>query len=258
MEKRYLFQAHAIAASGHFTNPFEDLIPAQAATALPVEGGYGSARSEGFRYKEIFSFGTAYSEVVGTVNHKDGAREVLAITAIERVNILDAVTCDRVVARVASRYPADGSEPAIVPTGSRLEGLRVGDLVFNQLDFAMDVFSEYDTWSKLMGALGDGRARERLAPLMLPRPDGTPIPLPTGDPYPAMMGFSIVRGLGKAGEQRHLPFRVAVPHFGTVHLGDFFAFPTRRQVLMIRVELGSPVGGSAGIGGSGSGTDTNP
>src|SRR6266571_2362466 len=79
---RFLFHGHAIAAAGKITSPFQDIIPAQAASALPIDGGYGSARVENFRYKEIFSFASAYSEVAGTfVEREGGAYETLSLTA---------------------------------------------------------------------------------------------------------------------------------------------------------------------------------
>src|SRR5580704_4643860 len=63
--KRYLFQADATGVAGQFVFPFPEAIPIQAASALPSEGGRGSSRVDGFRHKDILSFGSAYTEVGG-------------------------------------------------------------------------------------------------------------------------------------------------------------------------------------------------
>src|SRR6266576_1314460 len=102
-KKRYLHQASAIATSGRITRPFCDLIPTQASLALPIDGGHESKRVENFRYKEIVSFASAYSEVAGSEHGPDGPFDTLALTAIEKLNILDVVTCERVVARISSK-----------------------------------------------------------------------------------------------------------------------------------------------------------
>src|SRR5690348_13619660 len=125
--KRYLHQADAIAAWGHITRPFCEPIPTQAALALPVAGGYGSARVDGFRFKEILSFGAAYTEVVGSEHNPEGPFDTLALCAIEKLNILDVVTCDRLVARISSRRDLANDEPEITTLGSRFEGLRIGN-----------------------------------------------------------------------------------------------------------------------------------
>ena len=124
--KRYLHQASAIATWGHITRPFCELIPTQAASALPVSGGYVSARAEGFRYKEIMSFASAYSEVEGSEHGPDGPFDTLALTVIEKLNILDLVTCDRVMARISSM--SKGDDPEFTTVGSRFERLRIGRL----------------------------------------------------------------------------------------------------------------------------------
>jgi len=224
--KRFLFHGHAVAAAGKITSPFQDIIPAQAASALAIDGGYGSARAGDFRYKEIFSFASAYSEVVGTYVEKNGgAYETLSLTAIERVNILDVVTCDRIVARITAKYAADGKTPPTVSiAGSRFERLRVGNDFFEKLDLEPDLLDKY-------GASGFGTALPGTA-------------AGAGREYPH--------------DVLSEPRQFKLPQFGDVFLGEHFPLPNLRHLVMLRVSLGCPVTGTVNVGGAVTGGDPYP
>jgi hypothetical protein len=241
--KRYLFQASAFGIAGQIAHPFNDLIPVQAASALPSVGGFGSARADGFRYREILSFASAYSQVVGT-EAAEGVLEIVSLSVVEKLNLLDVVTCDRIVARLSSKYTSDyeaGSGPpesSIVPLGSRFEGLRIGNHFFERLEVAPDYFCqpEQACWTGLCKAVEKDRGL--LQNLSLPAPDGRPVPLPDDLQSTGLLGFCIALGEPKPGEVLGAPLRFEVPQFGTVHLGEFFCYPSSRSLTMLRVELG--------------------
>ncbi len=230
--KRFLFHGHAIAAAGKITSPFQDIIPSQAVSAVPISGGYSSARVENFRYKEIFSFASAYSEATGAYVERDGvgAYETLSLTAIEKVNFLDVVTCDRVVARITVKYPADRSEPTVVTAGSRFERLRVGNFFFEKLDLAPDVFANYDSSAKSEYADAAAGPSDKRAS--------------ASEEYPP--------------DVLDQPRKISIPQFGDVFLGERFAFPNLRHLTMLRISMGCPVSGGAAIGGAVSGGDPYP
>jgi len=225
--KRFLFHGHAVAAAGKITSPFQDIIPAQAASALSIDGGYSSARVGDFRHKEIFSFASAYSEVVGTYVEKSGGfYETLSLTAIEKVNILDVVTCDRIVARITAKYAADGKTPPTVSiAGSRFERLRVGNDFFEKLDLDPDLLDKY-------GASGFGTAL----------PGATAAS--AGREYPQ--------------DVLSEPRQFKLPQFGDVFLGEHFPLPNLRHLVMLRVSLGCPVTGTVNVGGAVTGGDPYP
>jgi len=242
--KRYIFQADAIGVAGQFTHPFNDIIPAQAATALPSDGGLGASRVEGFRHKEILSFSSASTEVVGK-EIAEGVYETISTSVVENFNLLDTVTCDRMVARLEGKYPCGngdssgcGSELCVVPLGSRFEGLRIGDIFFEILEVAPDYFCRPDRacWTGLENALRDEEERRMLAPLSLPGRDGIPVPLPADGQRQDVLGFCIALD-PRPGSRLGAPLCFQVPEFGTVHLGEFFCYPSSRQLSMLRVEL---------------------
>jgi hypothetical protein len=266
--RRYIFQGDAIGASGQINHPFHDIISVQAASALTSDGGFSTARVDGFRYKEIFSFASAYTQVTGSEPHT-GVFETLSLSVVEKLNILGVVTCDRVVARVTTKFPGDRGEGAspppetsIVPRGSYYERLRIGNEFFESLEIADYLCQpEYACWSGLLNALESNETRTLLQPLSLPAPgpNGKPAPLRYGGKAPGMLGFGVaLRAPKNAGEVGD-PLRIEVPQFGTVHLGEFFCYPDSRQLTMLRVELGCPVAGGLSLGiGSGGGTPYPP
>jgi hypothetical protein len=248
----YLHDASAVAVSGQIVSPFQDLIPTQAALALPVSGGYGSTRVEGFRYKEILSFGSAYTEVAGA-GGKDAPFETMATSAIEKLNILDVITCERMVCRIASAFTAGGKEPTFTTLGSRFERLRIGNYFWDELDLGAGILADCPTWSKLQSALGNGGTRDQLKRMAMPAPNGDPVPLPEGDRMPNLVGFSLGAAAGKSANAKEVPARINLPQLGIVYLGQFFVYQYTRQLVMIKVDLGCSLNGQGGAGGGKSG-----
>lgn len=123
MELKFLYHALASGLSGQITLPFHHTIEVKAPSALPFTGGYSSAREKEFRYEQILSFESA--ESVTTGSETANFYETLATSTIEGLNILNVVTADRVVARLASKYSKDKGERSVTFTGSHFANLRV-------------------------------------------------------------------------------------------------------------------------------------
>lgn len=236
--KMYLFQANATGVAGQFVQPFNDVLPIQAASALPVGGGFGSSRIGEFRYKDILSFDSAYTEVKGA-EIADGVFETVALSVVENFKLLDVVQCDRVVGRLTGNHPVPG-ENSIVPSGSVFEGLRIGDRFFDKLDVAPDYFTtpQHSSWSGLLAAIENDRERTLLAPLSLPAPNGDPVSLLVSERR-NLLGFCVAVSAQQS---------FTVPNFGTVHLGEFFCEPTSRRLIMLRAELDGAVQGQVVVG----------
>jgi hypothetical protein len=247
MKIKFLYHAEAVGATGYITLPVRESMEIQASVALPITGGHGSSRVENCRHRNYFSFRAAESHVAGSHSEKDHAYESLATTTIEGINILDVVTCDRVIARLTSKYPDDGSEPSFVPLGSRFENLRIAGHKI-EVEMATDLFTEYHTWTKLTEA----HAKEKAVKDDLRRL--RPGAVETND-FPGAKGLlscTLARKLDglPAGLTRN-GFGIYVPHFGTVYLGEYFVAPHTHRLLMLHVDLGSSVEGCYGAGGAG-------
>jgi hypothetical protein len=128
MEKTFLYHALASGLSGQITLPFQLLIEVQAASALPMTGGYSASRAEGFRCRDMISFSAASTITTGSETTE--SFETLATATIEGLNIFHIVTADRIVARSASKYLKESREYLSTFAGSHFENLRIaGKLV---------------------------------------------------------------------------------------------------------------------------------
>lgn len=246
MKTRFLYHAEAVAATGTVTLPFHETMEIQASVALPINGGHGSARVERFRHRDIFSFERAESHVVGSFSEKDQAHGTLSSVIVEGVNILNVVTCDRVVVRLTSKHPGGGAEASFIPIGSRFEGLKIAGHPV-AVDLATDLFTELSTWGKLSQAYAkDKKVRAEIDALALDPQGSFP-------PKRGTFGCTLARDLGKnlPGGLTLKDHGIYVPHFGTVYLGEFYISVGARRLLMLHVDLGCSVEGCYGIGSGG-------
>jgi hypothetical protein len=248
LEKRFLYHAYATGLAGQITQPFDHLIEVQAASALPQTGGYSSSRVENFVYREMISFQSATTQATGSFSPVEKAHNTLVTATIEKLNILDQVTADRVVAHLTSKHPESGGQPSIIPLGSSFVNLRIaGCPVDVRLD--SETFIELDTFDKVCERLErDKDLRQRL---LLGQED-----LPVPPPHGALL-CSLVRDIHPhCPELKPKGCAIFVPQFGTVYLAEFLIEPYLRTVTMIRVELGCPVRGhvvAAIVSGNGEG-----
>lgn len=244
MKIRFLYHAEAAAATGQLTLPHQELIEVPASVSVPVNGGHARSTVENFNHRDIISFRKAEVHVVGSYSRKDGAHGALASASIEGVNILNMVTCDRVVLRLTSKHPEDGSEASFIPLGSRFENLRIAGHPI-EVDMATDLFTQHSTWSKLSHAFEhDERFRAEISRLSMVPAHGAHLPQSKGT-----LGVTLARNLDNlpAGLTRS-DHGIYVPHFGTVYLGEYFVSPHSHRLLMLHVDLGCAVEGCGGIG----------
>lgn len=247
MKKRFLYNAEAVGASGHITLPFTETIPIQAGIALPLTGGHGSHVVEDFRYRDIVSIHRIETRVVGSYSTKDQAHGTVAMSTLEGLNVMDMVTCDRVVSRITTKHPDSGAEASILPLGSEFENLRIAGISVSP-ELAVDLFCEHDTLEKLNRSYsGEEKFRGELNKLLMVPATGNTIPLSRS----GTVGCSLIRDFGKLGGG--LVFQdggIWVPQFGMVYLGEMFISSGLRKLSMLRIELGCAVEGC--FSGSGS------
>jgi hypothetical protein len=268
-DRRYLYKASAVGAAGYLTNPTVHRIDVQAASALPITGGYGTNRVENFRYKEIISFGAAHTQVTGTFSSKDQGSNSLATATIEKLNILDVITADLVVAHVASRHKlhresGEPDQPEIVTVGSYFKNLRIAGYKI-ELDLDDKLFSDvprFDQFRKHAASAKDFQSR--LLRAHYPNPDhpskeAAKIPEPVVQAADQKIACTLVKdchtipeGVTRDGHVFH------IPHFGTVHLAEVICTPHKKHLSMLRLELGSPVEGSLLLADGGGGGEWQP
>lgn len=233
----HYYNASAMALGGRITRPFEAIIETQAATVLPIDGGFGAAHAENFQFREIISFKRAHSIVTGSQSETDGSFATLASVTIEDLNILDMVTARRIVSHISTHHPipqiqAGGAlkpspEPQIVAAGSKFEGLCVAGCGLN-VDLDNNLACEWSTYEALKknSALAESKG---------------------------MIVCSLVKNIVRERDSACSGLTItgntiALAQFGRIHLAQFLCSSYARRLVMLRVELGCPVAGAATAG----------
>src|SRR5215813_10049187 len=124
--RTFHYHANAHVLSGFFNRPIQHLIEVQGATSLPSIGGHGKSRVENYSLDHFISVKHGYSHVSGSPQVIDGKTHYTTlVTAVaEGLNILDVVTADRVVARLASNA-VEGKEPEFSILGTKFDNLQI-------------------------------------------------------------------------------------------------------------------------------------
>ena len=279
--KRYHYHADAYVFSGELTRPVAHLIEAQAATSLPTTGGIGHSRIENFRYHDIVSFTAGYSHVSGSVKveGKKRTHNTHATAVVERLNILDVVTADRIVVRLSSSYVFDTEtnrgepdrESRIVIVGTKFENLRVAGCPI-EVELHHELALQLPTFADVRNAYDGNPLFQALAkqPREKPGPDGVVhcslvkhiwlanrgalLHDLAGPQNPQEDGVALKQKKCHGVERRGNMLKVE--EFGTIHLAEILFEHGRKTVTMLRIDLGSPNGGS--FSGPGGGTNGRP
>ncbi|MGI8988430.1 MAG: choice-of-anchor P family protein [Bryobacteraceae bacterium] len=216
--ERYFYQANAVGFSGHIRRPFDKLIKAQASSALPSSGGFHRSRVHKFCHEGLVRFDLAETVVTGSASADGNSFDTLSSAVVENLNILGQVTADRVVGHMTSHYVRGRRYPVITALGSRFEGLRIAGQ-------SIDV----DLCRSEQGqALGKEPSEE---PSEEQDREQRDLPVLT----------SLVTDLPEICDSAVSGNRIAIPQFGRIHLAEYLITPFSRRLIMIRLELGSPM-----------------
>lgn len=238
IHRTYLYNAHGHALSGQILRPFQHTIDVQAGMSLPTTGGYGAARVSDFRLKEIASFRHASTQVSGSFNEHDKSYTTMVSVAVESLNLLDVVTADRVVARIASRHHVNEGEPHIVVIGSHFENLRIAGCP-TTVELDHELFLRADTFAGILKELESNPDFRKMA--LDPYRTGKAQEPP---PPHGVVLCSLVKEMKTTCpgvERRGHAF--IVPEFGKIFVAEVIAQHSKRTVTMLRMELGSPTSG---------------
>jgi len=246
----FLYHASAHAFSAHFTRPTNHLVEVQAGISLPINGGHGSSRVDNFRYNETVSFKSGYAQVSGSEKFdSDGncIHTTLASSVVEGLNILDVVTADRVVSRIASSWKS-GDEPESVLLGSRFENLRIAG---HKIDVELhhDLALKLKTFAQATDQFASNAEFRKMAE----HPFGTSKSPKKKHDSCGVICCSLVKelktesrsGITLHGHHGHV---LEVPEFGKVFLAELVLTHGAKSLTMIRFELGSPNGGGGTAG----------
>jgi len=253
----YFYHANAVGLAGEISRPFQETIPAQAATCLAPTGGIASSEIRNFQLKNVLSFRRAAVRVAGSFDPDRQQHNTMAQATVEGLSVLDVVTADRIVANLSAAASSRDAEPRITASGSYFENLRIFGKPA-EAEFASSSFEQYNTFERFSDAvkLRDENARSLLVGNNLES-------IKPGD-HPSLERLkkawekqvysqkrdrfywaTLVRSIERTDPSiRNYGSILVVPNFGLIHLAEFLIQHGQRQLNMLRFELGSPVGGS--------------
>jgi hypothetical protein len=279
----HYYHADASALGGHIRRPFDRPIPVQAAVSLPPVGGFVEARGrknpDESEVNSIVSFEAAYSHVSGSVNKVNGAFTTMVTSTVEKFNVLDTFTADRLVAQISIDHPPKGYIPKVSLIGTQFENVRIGgDRVEIILD--LDICShsnegEYPSQRcmydrQFLSKVGEQYRRTNDAKSMPDWIEDRTVPEWVKDRYQwddsedalsekGHVLCSIVKEIRGKFPGKHYHNIIEIPDFGKIFLGELIVDCVSYQLIMARLELGSPteasvtasVGKANGTGGGG-------
>jgi hypothetical protein len=258
-KKVFYYHADANSLGGFIEKPFQESISSQASVSLPSVGGYATARTEAFNFREIVSCRSAYTRVSGGTIEEDGSLSTLVTSVVEELNILEILTAERITAQISVEHSRDGSPSRVSFAGTHFEKLRVGGRdvcpVLNSNLLAIgtkaDNVPSRVTWPALLGA-----GQEQARALVQSVTEGA-----DRNAYEwALQRYgwmeskrelqkdgcvlcSLVDGIEGAVPGRKIGHFVEIPDFGRIFLGEVLVFPHSIQLTMVRAELGCNVHG---------------
>ena len=212
-----------------------------AASALSVSGGHCSARVENVRIGEYVSVGAVSTQTGGFYSEGKRAWETFSRATIEKLNVLDVVTADRISVNLVSHHPVDASESSITPLAANFDNLRVAGCPVN-VHIDLGLFSKLGSWSQLRGKVDSDQEFSRRIAAFGEDPKAG---LEKGLIMCSLAGrIEIDCGDFKVGDDGSID----IPSFGKLHLAEFVMSPRLRRITMMRMTLGCPLEGDMACG----------
>jgi hypothetical protein len=237
--RTHYFHANASAIGGYIVKPLVKNIPVQSPTSLAPAGGRDQATTANFQFdpfEKIMSARLTRSGVEGTYpNDKPFTR---AMALVEDLDVLGGfIHADVLFAYISTEHPGQDPDVPIVNLGeTAINGLRV------------DKASLTVTLNTKLLDNGGGK------PLTQPHLREAALwkwAKKDFDPDKRFLQCSLVKEIKIEGDQRGVrkiePNIIEIDNVGRMHLAELLVSGTSYELIMMRLELGCPVVGSASM-----------
>jgi hypothetical protein len=269
--RRFIFRGNASAINGRLIRPADIVLENGCASALPVVGGRSVSRTGPLSFGNEIQLESASTLAEGVfddasqyekLTYRQVSEETLTATTRVSADVRGLVVgakprlrASHITAAMRSRSPGgSGETPVSIEDDTTIEGLDVdGHRLIVELDTGF--YRRHDTKARLLAAVEDPmfvRENGDLLHMRAERP-GRVVP-PGGQVIRGeYLHATIVRTVRWDGE----PYPgssiehnvVSVPNFGRIYLGELLITTSSKRLTMVRLELGSPAGGSIACAG---------
>ena len=271
IRRRFAFRGNAAAFGGRIVRPEDVVLEMPGASSLGIVGGRSVSTINGApaSFKEFVTFKTAstfaeglFDDLKGQIaltNHtvqEDTLKSSTRVKAEIRtltVGRKRRLTADRLSAEMLSQSPTGSGEPPIrlgdvAVTGVKIDGYEL------KVELETAIFNENDTRAKLLTAADTPAFVKKYGQQLFMKTAlaGRAAAPPTGM---LVVGYdNIYATIVKSIKWRSKPnpdatidqHTVTVKDFGIIYFGELFITSASRRLTMMRLELGSDEGGSAG------------
>jgi hypothetical protein len=266
LKRRFIFHGDAVAIGGRIVRPADIVLDPRCASTLPVTGGRTSFQSKGMKFGKYVRFSAASTLAEGRFDDrkqvvaltKGNAREEdLKATTSVRAELLGLVagikpqlTIKRLRGVLVSKSPTPHEDEMVVVLGKdvAIDGVAIGGHKLI-IELNKTMYQEHDTFAKLKLAAENPGFVEKNAYSLAVGATVSGQPQPTGlIEARGVIHCTIVRNIRWSGKpypgatiDGHL---VTVPDLGRIYFGELLIRRGSRRLTMLRVEFGSPFGGS--------------
>jgi hypothetical protein len=274
-QRRFLFRGHAVAVAGEIRRPKAVRIPSQCSLALPSTGGAAHVKLSKTNFENILSFDSAEAIVDGDYQSAGGKSAVDFTFGNHRANSLPAKTTvgtlvsgltvtvadqkttrtlkvAKLGATLISEHPGTSAEPSIRAEGTELKGLSI-DGCGLEVSFH-DLFNLYATKEAMGSAYRTAQQHFNAFDRCLFTPPGRQVPEGTrllpeeGGTLHGTIVNEVRWTNQRLSDVTIEGNRITIPDFGTVFLGEIYVASHERRLIMLRLQIGSPVGGETDVG----------
>jgi hypothetical protein len=261
LKRRFIFRGNAAAFGGRIVRPKDTVLEAGGASSLTVVGGRSTWSDKDIRFGDSVRIKSAMTfaegkfddtkKLIALTNHQV-LEESLTATTVVKAGVKGLVVGDTpqlkaksVQASMTSKSPAASDEPAIrIDSETSFDGVTIDGhgLV---IEIAHDLFQRYDTRAKLLAAIDDPKFFKEYAQHFYLTGLAERRRLIREGGY--IIGTIVKRISWKGAPMSGATIdenSVIVPDFGTVFFGEILITAAERRLTMLRLQLGSPEGGS--------------
>jgi hypothetical protein len=266
LKRRFLFHGDAVAIGGRIVRPDDIVLDPRSASTLPVTGGRTSNVSKGMKFGKYVRYSSASTltegrfedrkQVVALTKGKAREEDLTATTTV-RAELLDLIVgirpqleVKRLRGSLTNKSPVPQEDEMVCSLGKdvAIDGVTIGGHKLI-VELNKTLFQDHNTYTKLKQSAGDPAFVQNYARSLVVGATVKGQPQSTGlIEVRGIIHCTIVRDIRWSGKpypgatiDGHL---VIVPDFGRIYFGELLIRRDNKRLTMMRVEFGSPFGGS--------------